>query len=216
MTQSIGELLNDYSSTRKQHFWDFFSRGSLIGDETAWEFEGISGTNSCVIGDIIDGGCQLRTDGSTGNQACISWEDIRQYDATASVCIGVTQSANVTETANFMGLIDDWDWSWDVSPAIDFAGVKNHVGNDYYRLHSNDGSGSGSYDTTSVAKDTNWHCHKIELTSTTIKLWIDGVLRSSKTSDRPSGSLQPRFDINQDAGSGVKVSSIRYLEAYNT
>ena len=52
-------------------------------------------------------------------------------------------------------------------------------------------SGSGSFVASSVAADTGWHVHAIEVSTGRVDYWVDGVHLVTKTTDIPTISLTP-------------------------
>ena len=56
---------------------------------------------------------------------------------------------------------------------------------------------------------------KLEFGASNIKMYIDGVLDVTKTTNRPGAALQPSFDV-LTRDSSTNGSLTRYIEAYNT
>ena len=220
MTRSFYEITTPLSTVKKLHFVDWFTSKAINQNNLGrWTWTALSGTNSILMDDNVDGGLQIRSDGSSGNQATIGFDDNRQYAHDGSVCIAVTRSPQIEEssegTSSSSGFNDDQDHSWDGGAAKHFAHAVGYGGFANFSMHTGNGS-SGTYAHTDVPIDSFWHTNKIELTSSNCQHTFDGILKNSKTTNLPTEKLQPRFDMRDNTGGGVHWVAIRYMECYNT
>ena len=220
---SFYEITNTLTTVKKQSMIDWFTGYGEANynsiDPSRFKWHALSGTNSIIGDNNIDGGLQIRSDGAAGNQATIGFNDIRQYSPTGSVCIAVTRSPDVLDstegTSSNVGFNDDHDHSWDGGAAKHFAVSSTYGGFTYFSSWTGNGS-SGSYGHSDILLDGDWHTHKIELDTSYCHFTIDGVIKSSKTDTLPTQKMQPRFDMRDNTGGGVHTASIRYMECFNT
>ena len=204
---AIAELLNDYSSVRKQHMWDFFSGSSL---DPRWSWKAGSGgvVISQGIKDEVDGGYQLQM--TNGHEGTYDFNNIRQYNHDGAIIIGVCKTFH-SDGQFGIGFRGDRDAAFNRHYTRLF--IKN--GSNNIEGMTADGSGVAYHD-TGVTSDTNWHTLKIVLTAGATHFSIDGVLRDSSTGseNETDAKVQPQF-YSSTAGSS-QGGNIRYLEAYNT
>jgi hypothetical protein len=205
---SIGELLHDYSGM-KQHSWHWFSGVGL--DYGVWTLQNHSGTGTVVMNEfasLTPGGILLKTAASASANCSIDFNNKRQYDHTNCVFIctgrrydsstrssfGMTNTAN--RTANFADSVDD-------------------SSNTNKSLRSADGSTISETQGSIAVNASDLNTIKLEFGASNIKMYIDGVLDVTKTTNRPAAKLQPSFDaLTRD--STANGSIIRYCEVYNT
>ena len=83
-----------------------------------------------------------------------------------------------------------------------------------FALHHMDSSSAARTNTT-INIDSNWHTHKLELTSSNNILSIDGVVGATADSNIPTDKQQPYCQV-QDVVSASNTINIRYMECYNT
>ena len=212
---SIAELLNDYSSVRKQHFWYWFS-GSNFSNYASrgWKLTDKTSTNASEqrMSPSVDGGYIFEA--VNGHQSTLTFNNIRQFAYNGSGFIGVCKRKN--SSGNFgCGL------KGDKATADGHSGLRNgarlifKTGTSDIQAQSADTDGVTNTD-TSVASSDTWRLFSATLASSSIKYFVDGVLEVTHTSSDqiPDAKLQPYvYAEGQGANSG---GQIRYFEAYNT
>jgi len=181
--------------------------GSAL-DTDRWTFRNITGTGTGAMGDSVDGGYEIKPSTGGTDQSQIDFNGIRQYSPTGCAMISVAKSIGVSPNHHVLGLINDYTLNISTAQTnsiiIDTSGAS-------FRALSGDGSTWSSAGTV-ISKDNNWHNFKVEASSSNILYYADGLLRITKTTNRPTLPLQPRF-VARYASSTL---SIRYAEAYNT
>jgi len=200
---AIAELLNDYSSVRKQHFWDWFSGDDLDSRWTITNWNSVTGATA--MDNNIDGGLKLTT---SGNRSTLQFNNILQYDYAGSEVIWVARKEIAGEdlavgmSKNSNGFMNG---------GVHFNAPTTEGGNsNFYALNN---AGSGGYGSTGVAQTEaiNWHVYKMTCATNAQTCSIDGVLRSSRTTTMDS-AMQPAAT----AYSSSSNTHLRYCEAYNT
>tara|TARA_R110001583_G_C5437926_1_gene389547 strand:- start:21 stop:650 length:630 start_codon:yes stop_codon:yes gene_type:complete len=209
MTDSIYDQLNAYGTVAKQRMVETFSGDAL--DTDRWQQDGLNTNGTQAMADSIDDGLLLSTGATNGNIAFIAFNGVKQYNQTGSVMIAVIKHGQVSGGESYTGLQDgtsqgtvDGAWSY-VNDAWKGA---------YFNLNTQDNN-SGSWTTSGVTSDTNWHTHKIELTSSQASLQIDGNTTTTVSTNLPNERLQPSIGINTTANTN-RTLNIRYMECYNT
>ena len=195
----------------KQHFVEWFSGKQLPSYWTAVN----SGTATTVMADEVDGGLLISTGTTNSSRGFIGFNQKRQYSPTGSVMISVVKHGSLTGGESYVGLQDG-------SNSGIGKGAWTHVDNSYkgtyFSLHTV-GAGGSIFVESGYTADTNWHTHKIELTSSQASLEIDGTTTTTSTvsSQLPAVDLAPSVGINKNVSdSANRTLNIRYLEAYNT
>lgn len=155
------------------------------------------------------GGLSLVTGTDANDQAEIFFNDKRHYEPTACVCILVAKriSASSQMSIGFDGSI--------TTSSTHHARLKNRTSDTNTFLETRDGT-TASETTTGLAIDTNFHSNKIECGSADVTLTVDGVLKVTKTTNRPSAKLMPMMLIANILVGTSREMRIRYYEAYNT
>ena len=203
---SVYEMTNPLTTLRKQHFWEYFSGATL---NSRWTTSNIVGTGTFAMADEVDGGFSIKAGATTGNASGIEFNDIRQYAHDGSVNIAVWKRVADTATDVYTGFssvlgLSPLNSAW----ALQLNNVTNLL------LWTGDAS-AGSQAQTDIPRDIVYHTTKLECGSADIKLTVDGVLKLTKTTNRPTVKLQPVcFVESRDAT--AREGRIRYMECYNT
>ena len=207
-----------YPKPRGQHFWEYFSGGSLNSRWT--ERNGLSGdgtvsTSYAVMADEVNGGVKISSNTGTWGKTTLSFNSIRPFDATASVMIFNGRRTGHSVGYNITGL-SDHVLIWDNAPQE--VGIKNYSEDSSYKVITSDGTNQSETDfNPTVAVDTSFHQFKIVNTSTSNSGYIDGVLGLSKTTNRPTGKVQPQMlAMTKAAEQTSAINQINYIEVYNT
>ena len=201
---SIYELINAPTNVMKQHFVEYFSGDAL--DTYRWTSTQV---NSPATFAMIDGGFRITADSGANNEGMINFNNIRPFSHTGSVAIWIEKDVQTSSYTGYCGLANGITGVDSDFPEI--ALLYNWSVNTNMGLRTGDASTKSTTE-SSVALDTNWHCHKIELTSSNVTHTIDGVLETTKTTNRPTAKLQPVAGV---FGNGKSID-VRYCEAYNT
>ena len=203
--ESLYEQLYSLSTIAKQRFVENFSGDSL--DTDRWQTTNVSGTGTFAMADSADEGFSITTGGSSGNISNITFNNKRPFSKTGSVCIAIYRRVNT-------GLVRTGFASDTADANTSQAYSDNNAGNTHYKLFT---AGGGFTSTaTSINTDTNFHVHKIELTSSNAQLTIDGNLEVTKTTNLPPNDLQPKMNVYRNPSTGTHESRIKYMECYNT
>lgn len=215
---SVYEMFAPLTTVRKQHFWDYFSGATLNSRWT--ERNGLSGdgtvsTSYAVMADEVNGGVKISSNTGTWGKTTLSFNGIRPFDATASVMIFNGRRTGHSVGYNITGLSDHL-LIWDNAPQE--VGIKNYSEDSSFKVITSDGTQQSETDfNPTVAVDTRFHQFKIVNTSTSNSGYIDGVLGLSKTTNRPTGKVQPQMlAMTKAAEQASAINQINYIEVYNT
>ena len=205
---SVYEMTNPLTTVRKQHFWDWFSGDSL---NSRWTLQNHSGTGTATMNDNAGdrwGGVLLKTAASASANSSFDFDDIRQFSHTGSVFICVGRRYDSSTRASF-GMTNT------AARTANFADSVDDTANTNKSVRSADGSTISETEGSISVTATPMSSMKLELSASNIKMYIDGVLDVTKTTNRPAAKLQPSFDaLTRDSSSNGSL--IRYCEAYNT
>jgi hypothetical protein len=193
----------------KQHFIEWFS-GKQI--PSYWNTSG-----TVAMADEVDGGVNILT--GTGNYAGagINFTLKRQYSATGSHFISVhrfNQSGTLSHNSG-VGMCRENRFDSGGEQAVIL--ISNASGWSNFGCRTYDSVPSGGATEGSIPVDTSYHSFKLELGTSDVKSYIDGVLDVTRTSSLPSNSLMPCYGLQKLTGTGTAISyNINYCEAYNT
>jgi len=202
---SMYESFQDLTSIQVSHFVEWFSGSSWPSN---WTLYDSVGTGSATMADEVDGGAFLSCSTSASSYRVAWFNNKRHYDHSGSVII-FTLKRTSGEAYAHAGLCNTRD------AETDDAYMQDNSASTYKFLRTGDASTNSQTD-SSIAVDTSWHNFKIEIGSSNVKLYIDGVLEVTKTTNRPTAKMQPRMLIGSTGTATTKTMQIRYLEAYNT
>jgi len=203
---SVYEITNNLSTVAGQHMIEHFTGSSL---DDRWTETEVNPAATFAMNDSVDGGFRITADGGANNEGMINFNNKRQYSPTDCAVIWVEKDVQNTSYTGYCGLANGITGVDSDFPEI--ALLYNWSANTNMGLRTGDASTKSTTE-SSVALDTDWHCHKIVLTSTDVQQTIDGVLQTVKTSNRPTAILQPVAGV---FGNGKSID-VRYCEAYNT
>ena len=206
---SMYESFNDLTTVNKQHFVEWFSGGVLRTD--TWNKDNSNAGYTIEMDDSINGGLKLINNASHTHAAVIDFDDIRQYSPTANAVVSVFKTAP-TSGGTMVGLGKEFANNNDKDSAtiqVDagYAGMA-------VQTLSSDGT-SQTTTATGFSADANLHVYKLECTSTALNPTIDGVTRTTKTTNRPAVKMQPVIKSYSYSGNTTQLNII-YYEAYNT
>ena len=183
--------------------------GSVL-DTDRWDQSNTNGTQ--VMADSIDGGLLMSTTSSGSSISYIDFADKKQFSNTGSVMIAVMKHGSTTGGESYTGLQSG-------TTQGNGQGAWSYVNDSWkgavFNFYTVGASGDTWVQTGCVTSDTNWHTHKIELTSSAGSLQIDGNTTVTATTNLPAVSLQPSVGINNTSAVN-RTLNIRYMECYNT
>ena len=206
---SVYEMfVEDLTTVRKQHFWEYFSGSTL---NSRWTLEQAIGSgNTGAMVDGVDGGYAI-TPAGVLDAGAITFSDKRQYAYNGSVCICVTHKIDVGGRYRVgLGESDNLTLG-----TIDKATVVDGASG-FIQLETADGTTPNNTDTNITGNTTTVHTHKIETKASSVDLSIDGVFKVTNTTNIPLTELQPVFLARGGGGAGNHKSAITYMECYNT
>ena len=206
---SFYEKFNPLTTVAKQRFVETFSGDAL--DTDRWDVT-TTGNGAATMSNEVDGGLKITSDSGATGGIMINFNNIRQYSQTGSVCIFVGKRTSASDAQMVGGFTSNTALNADVIE------MKDYTGNTYKQLsYAKNGVWGTNVDTT-VAIDTAWHSHKIELTPSSGTLSIDGLTEvTNSTSYLPDSTVQSFFYSGETAGAAsAKSAQIKYMEAYNT
>ena len=176
-----------------------------------WTTNDITHTGTYAMVDGADEGFSILSS-TNGARSAIGFNNIRQFSPTASVAIFDLRRMTDASHDSYAGFkFDDTNSTFYDTSVVSQASYATNIG-----LYTGASTGTPSNQTDSnVARDTAWHNYKIENGSANIKLSIDGVVKITKTSERPIKKMQP-FVLNSTNTSASKETRIKYMECYNT
>ena len=205
---SLYERLSALTQVMGQRVVETFD-GSVLSER--WTTDTGVGTPTYAMADSVDGGFTITTGSSANDRGSISFNGKHQYAFDGSVLIYVGKADSIVNTIAIAALNSGVTFAG----GNDWAYVGNHSAVDSTNFTSRTSSGSAQSTTsTGVALDTNYHVFKTETKSSSVEFSIDGVLKTTITTNLPNRSLQPMYTVQADEASS-KVGSILYLEAYN-
>ncbi len=205
---SVYEMfVEDLTTLRKQHFWEYFSGATL---NSRWTQTNNSGTNTFAMSDEADGGFKLTTASGNSGAMCINFNDKRQYSPTGSVAIIVGKSSYTNVYTDF-GFSNNKQSSNSQSAFFRFT---NQYGGGKIGFVTC-GAGTTEDVATSVNLSTDWFTMKVECKSSSVDGSINGVLERSHSSQVPTEKLQPIVK-HQHSDTAARSCQIKYMECYNT
>lgn len=193
------------TTVQKQRFVEWFSGTAL---EAIWTTRNLAGVNTYSMADAVDEGFDITTAGGNADYAEIDFNDFRHYVETACICIFVGRRVG-DNTGYFTGLTNDTSNNKFHTARYEDSSLTTNKS-----LGTVDGTAYSSTG-SDVARDTAWTGVKIECGSANIKLYLAGVLKITKTTNRPAAKLQPFVSVFGNNAS-VAQGRTRYFEAYNT
>jgi len=191
--------------------FEFYNGVTDVNDNTIRWNKSNSNAGYTIAMDDTDNGLKMINNASHTHSAVLDFNNIHQYNATASEFIYVGKTAT-SSGGSVVGLAKDYRQD----NAYDSAMVQWDAGNSggtVYTL-SSDGTTQTAI-STGITRDANYHVYKLGLTPTAITCKVDGVTGTSKTSNRPADPLMPVVKSYSYSGNTTQLN-IRYFEAYNT
>jgi hypothetical protein len=203
---SVYEMTNPLTTVRKQQFWDWFS-GNVL--DPRWTFNDLSGTGGLVrIQDVVNEGIYLQSGtSSSADRAGINFNNKRlfSHDSSVSIVMGKESGGSIA----YFGLGNIIDPNQSSPTNISVHRLQNN--GYYFQLKTADNTSASTQDST-VSPNSGFHVFKIINGSSNISSSIDGIVQTTKTSNRPTLAMQPILAVEGQGGN----CKIRYMECYNT
>ena len=200
------ESFQALTSVQVTHFVEWFS-GSDIGGH--WDKENISGTGTFAMADEVDGGFKITTATTANNRNAITHNQINHYDYQNARMIWISKTTESTLRYRIEGFKDN------TSYVTNSAIVFDYTGNTYKKLATYGSSTGTSTDSTVTTADSTWRTYEIALTSSDCKLYIDGTLEVTNSTNLPAAALEPFHWIQTDTAASRSLQ-LRYHESFNT
>ena len=207
---SMYESRSDLTTVQKQHFVEWFSGSAL---DSIWNEFVQTASSSGAMADSVDGGFEITTTTANNAGGGINFNLIRQFAHNGSVFIAVGKNSKTALNNGLFGLQSE--------QRSDGAGNDSviwNMGNSrtYWWVRTNNGAGSQTDVDSSIAKDTAWHTLKLILGASDVEGFIDGVTETTNTTTLPTVKLNPTVGNQNDGSASALVTSVRYMECYNT
>ena len=208
---SVYEMfVEDLTTVRKQHFWEYFSGATL---NSRWTQSEVDAPASFAMMDGVDEGFKVSADGGANNEGMINFNNTRQYEETGSVSIGVVKATDIVSVGSYSGMSGHITGiSSGNGYLVDSALFHINSSNTNFALTIGHATVSNSTE-GSVALNTSWNNYKIENGASNTILSINGVVEATKDATyKPTIPMQPVTGV---FGNGKSIQ-VRYCEAYNT
>jgi hypothetical protein len=200
-----------YPKPRGQHFWEYFSGGSL---NSRWSSHG-SGSAS-----ITEDGMLLTSPTNGAQSIDLSPSDagkIRPFSPTGAVMIVTSKLVQAQYSNQSNGFRTNYYTEAGKYVIMAIQGQTNgNSGDNKIQLKSN--NPSTSVDTTLASSAIHdWHTYKLELLTASSTLNVDGLLQVTGSCN-PDTRCQPYLNMATAEGtiSGGAKANYRYCEVYNT
>ena len=193
-----------------QRMVEWFTGNALNTDR--WTLQNNTALPTVSMQNGIDGGLFMTNTG-TGYGGSLSFNNKRQYGKPCS-CIIVLKNTT-TDGITYAG----FDRNGAPSTAGGLGGSNStaviEMGASTYMnlVVTNAGSGWDRTATSIATANTDWHCVKIDVKTSSTNLSIEGVLEATRAFT-PSTTMQPCVN-GRNAGSNA-TTYVRYFEAWNT
>ena len=217
---SVYEMfVEDLTTVRKQHFWEYFSGATL---NSRWAFTSLvgGGNTTGAMADEVNGGYKITTSVSSSAQGALAFGNassvIKPFSPTGSVFIMKFKPTTTSSSA----------WS-------PLAGFCTHAdilgtGREYALLNNStssakiiasctsSGGGFKSANTTVDSTNTDEMLWKIEMKSSTIDYSINGVFSNTISGHGLVEGLTPNVSARSDGAGTFPTVNVQYVECYNT
>jgi len=203
---NVYEMITRPAVLKKSWFVDYFDGDDI---KAYWTFTDHLGTGSSAMVDAIDGGFAITTDTGTNNRSSINFNNIRHHDM-GSCWIEIVSKFDNSANATYTGLGENGDFG--NSGGTAGISIQSWTAQTNFRIATSD-STTFSSTSTGVALDANFHRTKLRNDATNGQLWLDGILKVTKTTNLPNEKGQPFFKV-QTTNSTAAVGTIRYFEVY--
>ena len=208
---NIYEMVEVPSVLKKSWFIEWFNGAQL---KSYWDQNNINGVGAFAMADGVDEGFSKSTDVNISDKSSIiAGNAERHFSPVGSVNIAIAKRESAVGRL-IVGFGTRTDGDLNNTPD-DGTAFQDFDTNTFKRLSSVNDVDQTTTD-TSVAVDLLFHRYRQELTSTTVKGIIDGILGATITTDLPSGSTKMYCGIlSATLSASATETRIRYMEAFN-
>jgi len=201
INSSLYEILSELTQVTGQRVVEQFQGNNI--DTTRWTTTGIG---TATTKDEINGGVEIA---SSNTATSVAFNSKRQYDNSNSVFISVFKRNTSGQGITHVGLVDTAN-----TLGGNYSIAEDATNQTYKRLQTRDNSTTSSTNST-IAVDLAYHVYKVDLSASDNKLYIDGVLEVTKTTNLPTGKLMPELGTDRSAVGVANGMQTTYFEAYN-
>lgn len=196
----------------KQHFIDWFSGKT---GASYWNIVNPSGSGASLVGkDEVNGGMIMTSGTGSNNNGFCGFNGKNQFSRSGFVQIAVWR-LDPTSNGHSFNQAQCGMASQTNDNGQDCAHWMIRNAQTYIEYRTRSGS-TGSFISTTVARDTNFHHTKIEAKSaSSYEFSVDYSLEATVTSNLPQSDLSP-FMKADDSAQVPSVLGIKYMECYNT
>ena len=208
---SVYEMTNPLTTVRKQHFWEYFSGGTL---NSRWTLEQlVGGDSTLVMSDTVDGGAIFTNQSTFNRVASFHFNNKRQYDYNGSVFIWVAQRSSATSLGILLDIGLNGTTGQSSTDSILFRQYDD--GSSFIGALSKSATAE-STTATDVATNSNMQVLKCAVDASNAIYSINGITKVTKTTNLPTAKMQPKIRMDNVTQTGLRTVNIRYCEAYNT
>ena len=198
------ETVYTLTSVPKKHFVEFFSSDGTIPEKWSSTVSG-SGANSMPIGD--NEGLSMVTGTTINSNAGINMNNIKNFAYDNSSCIFINAMTDLAQYETYQGFSNG-------TTAGSGKGAWLYGNDNNAKFQLGTSGGSFSFTASSIDIDTNFHTFQLLLSSSNVKLYIDGVLRVTGEANLPDEVLQPFMNLT-NADTTSRALKCIYFEAWN-
>lgn len=203
----IDSLFNLGTAISKLHFVEWFIGNDI--NTNIWRKNSAVGTPTFQMSDVADEGDEIITSAATGDRGELDFQNKRQFSHSASTIIWVYRILSTALNKHLVGMMDDTRAAHANASCVEYDSA---VSANFFLYTI--GTGSSSTD-SGIAADTSFHSFKIVNGSSDVKLFIDGILRVTKTTNLPTAKMMPHVDIIT-LTTAAKTIRLKYCEVRNT
>ena len=206
---SVYEMFNPLTTVAKQHSWNWLS-----GDQISNEFleQNVAGTGSGAMNDTVDGGFRVTSGATTNNETQYGWNNKRTVDFTDFRFTGVMSAVSVTSQISYIGVQTGMGLTHS-NGSTSKSLIMMDTGNTNFAIKTCL-NGAISETEGSTAIDTAWHVYRIEGSSSSNIMKLDGTTEVTKTTNLPTQKMNSLFGV-QTLTSSAKSTDVRYTEVMN-
>ena len=202
---SLYEQRNPLTTISGQWFFDMFQGDDV--DTDRWT-EGVTGSPTTGMADSINGGYFI-TSPTSSDEGTLSFNNsARHYSNDSSVFLSYTKINNITSQRHDQGFVEN------IALSASYAYLSGDTAVDAtnWEISTDDGATASALD--SVAMDTDFHLHRLDLGASNVLHSMDGILHGTKTTNLPDAKQQPRF-FHKARSASSRTFTTRYVECIN-
>ena len=209
---SAGSSSNEYESmyqsrsklttVQKQHMVEWFSGNQLPSYLNFTHNSGSGGTSA--MSDEVDGGYAFSASAGGSDMTVLNFNDKRIFSNTGSTAIWVAKILSAKQGG--------WGLMGTISASVNTIKVVVTTSGNIMLYSANNSTESGTSTTLPIANGYNFHTYKLDQSSSSSSLSIDGFYNVTKTTHQSTTGMQPMAYCRLSNSK----TTVRYCEAYNT